>query len=142
MMQFLGKCSRNWIGVFAIIFAVVVFSVPAMAQVVPWYHVYDSTYGHDRDTVLPLTASKMLSLPATGKHRIPAEYANSYAVKYNHLGNFVCEMAVSGPVGTNAASDAFYGVAVDSQDNIIIAGTISGDFSAPSYYKCHVPEQI
>ena len=33
MMQFLGRCSRNWLGMFAIIFAVVVFSVPAMAAV-------------------------------------------------------------------------------------------------------------
>ena len=59
-------------------------------------------------------------------------YSDSYAVKYNNLGSVVCEMAASGPVGANAASDAFYGVAVDSQDNIIIAGMISGDFSTPT----------
>ena len=133
MIQFLGKCSRNWLGMFAIIFAVVVFSMPVMAQLVPWWNVYDSTYGHDAGSGVAIDSQQNVIVVGYRQSSIPTEYYDSYAVKYNNLGNIVCEMAVNGPVGTNAASDGFYGVAVDSQDNIIIAGTISGIYVAPSY---------
>jgi hypothetical protein len=42
-------------------------------------------------------------------------------------------MAVSGP--TDGAGDSFHGVAVDSQDNIIVAGTISGNSGTNLYYN-------
>jgi hypothetical protein len=139
MMQFLGKCSRNWLGVFSIIFVVAVFSSAAMAQPVDpfppevWYNVYDSTYGHDAGYGVAIDSQKNVIVAGNRRTSVPAEYANSYAVKYNYSGNFVCEMAVSGP--TDGAGDSFHGVAVDNQDNIIVAGTISGNSSTNFYYN-------
>ena len=140
MMQFLGRCSRNWLGMFSIIFAVVVFSSSAMAQPVDpfppevWHNVYDSTYGHDAGYGVAIDSQQNVIVAGNRQTSNSAtNYSDSYAVKYNNLGSVVCEMAASGPVGANAASDAFYGVAVDSQDNIIIAGLISGDFSTYPY---------
>jgi hypothetical protein len=141
MMQFLGRCSRNWLGMVATIFAVVVFSASAMAQPVDpfppevWYNVYDSGYGHDVGYGVAIDSQQNVIVAGNRRSSVPAEYANSYAVKYNYSGNFVCEMAVSGPTGGQAVSDAFHGVAVDSQDNIIVAGTISGDSNTNFYYN-------
>jgi hypothetical protein len=140
-MQFLGRCSRNWIGMFAIIFAVVVLSAPAMAQPVDpfppevWHNVYDGTYGHDLGYGVAIDSQKNVIVAGYRRTSNSAtSYLDSYAVKYNYSGNFVCEMAVSGPVGTNNVSDAFYGVAVDSQDNLIISGTIGGTYDPDSLY--------
>ncbi len=107
------------------------FVAPFPAQA--WWKSYDSGY-HDAGYGVAIDSNGNVIVAGYRRTSNPAEYNNSYAVKYDSLGNYVCEISVSGPVGANAASDGFNGVTVDSQDNIVLAGTISGTFSDPSYY--------
>jgi len=64
---------------------------------------------------------------STAGHSIDA-----YAIKYDSSGNFVCEIKVDSGAPTIpdefTSSDTFASVKIDSQDNIIVAGTIAGDY--------------
>lgn len=141
MMQFLGKCSRNWLGMFAIIFAVVVLSAPTMAQVDPfppeaWHNVYDSTYGNDYGAGVAIDNQYNVIVAGYRANAVPSEKNDAYARKYNPSGGFLCEIAMKGPNGSLETGDSFNGVAVDSQDNIVVAGSISGNYDQPGgpYY--------
>ncbi|MGZ3493247.1 MAG: IPT/TIG domain-containing protein [Thermodesulfobacteriota bacterium] len=64
---------------------------------------------------------------------------NAYAVKYDPNGNVLCTIPVdSGDNTYNSStftsSDTFNGVKVDSEDNIILAGTIAADYYYTAYY--------
>jgi len=108
---FFGRFGMR-IGTVAIFVAALVqFVDPFPAQA--WWNSCDSGY-HDAGYGVAIDSNRNVIVAGYRRTSNPAEYNNSYAVKYDSLGNFVCEMSVSGPVGVNAASDGFYGVAVDS----------------------------
>ena len=63
---------------------------------------------------------------------------DAYAVKYDPNGNFVCEITVDSGAAVSGyftSSDTFAAVKVDSQDNIILAGTIAGYYDNIGYYS-------
>jgi len=138
MIQFLEKGLRKWIGVVAVIPAVVFFSSPAMTQLSDpfpeeaWHIVYDGGYGHDVGQGVAIDSQNNVVVAGYRFSSNPAEGYNAYARKYDSLGNYACEVEVKGPPGADTIHDYFYGVAVDSQDNIIVAGTIGGSY-APYY---------
>ena len=63
---------------------------------------------------------------------------DAYAIKYSPSGDFICEITYdSGPKGGTGgadSSDVFAAVKVDSEDNIILAGSISGDYYSLGYW--------
>ncbi|MGZ3591382.1 MAG: IPT/TIG domain-containing protein [Thermodesulfobacteriota bacterium] len=64
---------------------------------------------------------------------------DAYAVKYDPNGNVLCTItADSGDNTYNSSSftssDSFSSVKVDSQDNIILGGTIAADYNVTGYY--------
>ena len=64
---------------------------------------------------------------------------DAYAIKYGPNGNFLCEIKMDsgGPAISDqfTSSDTFASVKVDSQDNIIVAGTIAGTYYSIGYYS-------
>ncbi len=72
-------------------------------------------------------------IDASGDHNYDA-----HAIKYSSSGDVLCTITYdSGPKGgTGGAdgSDAFASVKVDGEDNIILAGTTSGDYYALGYW--------
>jgi IPT/TIG domain len=63
---------------------------------------------------------------------------DAHAIKYDPNGNVLCTITVdSGPKGGTGgadSSDVFAAVKVDSEDNIILAGTTSGDYYSLGYW--------
>ena len=118
----------------------------AFAQVDPfppeaWHQVYDSTYGNDVGSGVAIDSQGNVVVVGYRANQVPAEKNDAYARKYSPQGGLLCEIAMKGPdcgltgcQGTYETSDAFSGVAIDSQDNIVIAGTISGMYFPSSYY--------
>lgn len=148
MMQCFGRCSRSWVGMFAIIVAAMIISGPTFAQVDPfppevWHNVYDYAGYNDAGNGVTIDGnSNVIVVGYRGTEAAGTPHGqglNAYMRVYDHLGTFVCEREVMGP-GTppyptqREVNDSFSGVAVDSQDNIIVAGTISGDYSIGGYY--------
>lgn len=64
---------------------------------------------------------------------------DAHAIKYDRNGNVLCTITVdSGPKGGSGgadSSDVFAAVKVDSEDNIILAGTTSGDYYSIGYWS-------
>jgi hypothetical protein len=106
---------------------------------------YDSVNGNPTkmfDNVSEVAIDSAGNVIAAGRKAGTANYGiNAYARKYDSQGNFVCQIEVDSGIingtGGVASSDVFYSVAVDSQDNIILAGTISGVY-APAHQKMYL----
>jgi hypothetical protein len=69
---------------------------------------------------------------------------DAHAIKYDPNGNVLCTITVDSGVavpGSFTSSDSFSSVKVDSQDNIILAGTIAANYDLvpyPSGYYCAI----
>jgi len=68
----------------------------------------------------------------------PNNNYDAHAIKYDPNGNVLCTITVdSGPKGGSGGADSadvFAAVKVDSEDNIILAGAISGDYYSLGYW--------
>jgi len=141
MIQYLETCSRRLTQIFAILI-VLFFSVslPAEAQLTDpfppeaWHQIYESGYGRDVGQGVAIDSQNNVIAAGYRSSSTSSEGINSYTIKYDRLGNFVCDREEEGPPPTSEASDGFYGVAVDSQDNIVLAGNISGRWDSPEGY--------
>ena len=144
MVKLIERWATKCLGVAVTIAVVILLFGPAIAQVGDpfppevWHDAYDSGYGHDAGYGVALDSQQNV---ITVGYRVTSnadERHNAYVRKYDRLGNFVCEKEVKGPQSANQVSfdDRFYGVAVDSQDNIIVTGTISGNwYGAEGYHN-------
>ena len=68
----------------------------------------------------------------------PNHAYDAYAIKYDPNGNFLCQVTVDSGAAIPdqfTSSDVFATVKVDSQDNIILAGTIAGNYYDIGYYS-------
>lgn len=154
MIQSLRSGFGMWIGFFLIILATTFFSSPATAQLTDpfppeaWHRVYDYAGFHDGGLGVAIDSGYNVivvgyrgteSPPASGDYWHGEGY-NAYAIKYDQRGNVHCDREVKGPglpayPSQREATDYFWNVAVDSQDNLVIAGSISGDYyGAQSYW--------
>lgn len=143
MMQLFERSRKQWIGFLAISIAVLFLSSPAIAQLTDpfpgeaWHFVYDSGYGHDVGSGVALDSNQNVII-AGYRNSGSTDAVDAYAVKLDNKGTFLCEREVKGPQSPNQVSftDSFTSVAVDSQNNIILAGQISGNwYGAEGYHN-------
>ena len=133
------------IGTVAFMFAVLQLVDPSPVRA--WWDVYHGGYGHDYGAGVAIDGEGSVIVvgyrateppPAAGD-TYHGEGLNAYLRKYDKLGNFVCDREVKGP-GTppypqqRESQDSFSDVAVDSDGNYIVSGTISGDYDANGGY--------
>jgi hypothetical protein len=147
MMGCSGSSVKKSLGAVAAVVTVMFLAGPGMAQVgdpfppETWHHVYDSGYGNDVGYGVALDSKQQVITVGYRVTSNSGESHNAYARKYDIRGNLLCEREVKGPQSANQVSfdDRFYGVAMDSQDNFIATGTISGNwYGAEGYHNAMV----
>ena len=114
--------------------APVAYPFPAQA----WFNVYHGGFGHDSGGGVAIDSVGNVIVAGYRATQAPPvqndkEGLNAYLRKYSNTGVFLCEIEVKGPStftypNERNSQDTFNGVAVDSQDNIIVVAAISGDY--------------
>ena len=123
----------------------VAFIVAAFVQIVgpfpaqAWWDRYHGDFGHDYGSGIAIDSAGNVIAVGYRSTEVPPTYTNqgvnAYLRKYDNLGNFVCDREVNGAGIASESSDSFSDVAVDSNGNYIVSGTISGAYYSNGYYN-------
>ena len=135
----------SFFGRFGKLIGTAAFIVASLVQLVDpfpaqaWWDVYHGGYGHDYGSGVAIDGDGNVIVVGYRSTEVPPTYTNqgvnAYLRKYDNLGNYVCDREVNGAGIASESSDSFSDVAVDSNGNYIVSGTISGYYNSNGYYN-------